>query len=260
MIIRGQTFAAHAIADFGGAGAAITFLAGINSLWGFLGFGVLAACGVELLGHRAKERDLATGVVLSIALGVQALFLYFDTHFTGKASEPMLILFGSIFVVNPSTIYIVSLLTLATVIVICIFYRPILLCSIDSELAKTRGVNVRLISIIFIILLAFVVEEGSLIMGSLLSSALLIGPAAATMRNTHKMSLAMLWSAIIGIVAVWLGVILAYDSFYWPPVGRGWSVSFFVSVLVLLFYILSRIKEQLSVFRKTKRERMVSNG
>jgi zinc/manganese transport system permease protein len=259
VIIRGQTFAAHAIADFGGAGAAIAFLAGINTLWGFLGFGVLAASGVEFLGNRAKERDLATGVVLSIALGVQSLFLYLDTHFTGKASAPMLILFGSIFVVNPSTIHIVILLTIVTAIVICIFYRPLLLCSIDPELAKTRGVQVRFISIIFIILLAFVVEEGALITGSLLSGALLIGPAAAAMRITHKMSIAMLWSAIIGVVTIWLGVILAYDSFYWTPVGRGWSVSFFVSILVLLFYIFARIKEQFSKVGTVETGRMIAN-
>lgn len=259
VIIKGQTFAAHAIADFGGAGAAIIFLSGINSLWGFLGFGVLAACGVELLGSKAKEKDLATGVILSIALGVQALFLYFDTHLTQKASEPMLILFGSIFVISHSTIYIVAFLTLATIFVFSIFYRPILLCSIDTDLAKTMGINVRLIGIVFIILLAFVVEEGSLIMGSLLSSALLIGPAAAGMRLTHKMNFAMLLSAVIGILSVCLGVLLAYDSFYWPPNGRGWPVSFFISVLVLVFYILSRIKERFSMLQKIKKGRMISN-
>ncbi|MDR3597668.1 metal ABC transporter permease [Clostridium sp.] len=259
VIIKGQTFAAHAIADFGGAGAAIIFLSGINSLWGFFGFGVLAAIGVELLGTKAKEKDLSTGVVLSIALGVQALFLYFDTHLTQKSSEPMLILFGSIFVVNPTTIYVVAFLTIATILVFSIFYRPILLCSIDSDLAKTRGVNITLIGVIFIILLAFVVEEGSLIMGSLLSSALLIGPAAAAMRLTHKMNFAMLLSAVIGILSVCLGVVLAYDSFYWPPYGRGWPVSFFISVLVLVFYVLSRIKEKFVSFPEIKKGGMISN-
>jgi|GEM_PF-5050100 len=82
--------------------------------------------------------------------------------------------------------------------------------------------------------------------GSLLSGALLIGPAAAAMRITHKMSTTMLCSAIIGILTMWIGVILSYDSYCWPPVGRGWSVSFFIAVLVLLFYILARIKEKFS--------------
>lgn len=259
VLIRGQTFAAHAIADFGGAGAAITFLAGINTLWGFLSFGVLAASGIEFLGKRAKERDLATGVVLSIALGVQALFLYFDANFTGKSSAPMLILFGSIFVINPTTIYVVILLTIATVIVICIFYRPLLLCSIDTELAKIRGIKVRVVGLMFIILLAFVVEEGSLIMGSLLSSALLIGPAASAIRITKKMSLAIICSSLIGVITVWFGIILAYDSFYWPPFGRGWPVSFFIAVLTLLFYLLSRIKEKISRVENTKIEKVLGN-
>lgn len=259
VVIKGQVFATHAIADFGGAGAAVIFLSGINSLWGFFGFGILAAIGVELLGDKAKERDLATGVVLSVALGVQALFLYFDTHFTQKASEPMLILFGSIFVVNHNTIWIVGLLTIASIFVFCIFYRPILVCSIDSELAKTRGINVGMMGIIFIILLALVVEEGSLIIGSLLSSALLIGPAAAAIRLTNKMSSAMFLSALIGIFCVCLGVLLAYDSFYWPPNGRGWPVSFFICIFVLFFYVLSRIKEKFFMFKKIKKERMICN-
>lgn len=259
VIIRGQTFAAHAISDFGGAGAAIAFLAGINTVWGFLGFGVLAASVVELLGNKINERDLATGIVLSIALGIQSLFLYFDTHFTGKAGAPMLILFGSIFVINSSTIYIVTLLTIVTAAIICIFYRPLLLCSLDSELAQTRGINVHIINLIFIILLAFVVEEGALITGSLLSAALLIGPSATAIRISHKMSTAMILSSSIGILAVWLGVILAYDSFQWPPVGRGWSVSFFISILVVLIYILARMKEEFSKVGYIKARSVITN-
>ncbi|HUW64559.1 MAG TPA: metal ABC transporter permease [Spirochaetia bacterium] len=245
VVIRGQAFAGHAMGDFGGAGAAGAFLAGINTLWGFLAFGVLAAIGVEFLGNRARERDLATGIILAVALGVEALFLYFDTHFTGKVGAPMLILFGSIFVVAPSTVSIVTGLTIASAVTICLIYRPLLLSSIDPELARARGVPVRVISLAFIILLAVVVEEGSLIIGALLSTALLIGPAAAALRLTHKMGWAVLWSVVLGIMAMWIGIVLAYDSFQWPPGGHGWPVSFFVSVLILLFYFLVRLRGKL---------------
>jgi zinc/manganese transport system permease protein len=241
VVIRGQSFAGHSIADFGGAGAAVAFLLGINTLWGFLGFGVLSAVGVELMGRRAHERDTATGIVLSIALGVESLFLFLDTHYTGQSGAPMLILFGSIFVIKPSTVPIVIGLTVMTAIIICLIYRPLLLCSIDSDLALTRGVPVRIVSLLFIILLALVVEEASLITGALLSTALLIGPAATAMRLTHKMGPAMLCSSVLGMLAMWLGVVLAYDSYLWPPQGRGWPVSFFVCVLILLFYLLGRM-------------------
>ncbi|WP_026883675.1 metal ABC transporter permease [Clostridium akagii] len=259
VIIRGQTFAGHAISDFGGAGAAIAFLIGINTLWGFLSFGVLAAIGMETLGNESKERNLSTGIVLSVALGIESLFLYLDTHFTGKSNASMLILFGSIFVVDRNTVLIVAMLTIATAIIICIIYRPLLLCSIEPEIAKTRGISVRFINIIFVILLSFVVEEGSLITGALLSTALLIGPAAAAMQITRKMSSAIVLSAGIGIIAMWLGIILAYDSFLWPPTGRGWTVSFFVSTLILLFYLLARLKHKLYNSGIIKTEGVLNN-
>lgn len=245
VVIRSQSFAGHAIADFGGAGAAGAFLVGINTLWGFLAFGILAAMGVEFLGDRARERDLATGVILAVALGVEALFLYFDTTFTGKTGAPMLILFGSIFVVARSTVAIVTVLTIATAVSLSVLYRPLLLCSIDPELAGTRGVPVRAVSLAFIVLLAIVVEEGSVIIGALLSIALLIGPAAAAVRLTHKIGWAMVWSAVLGMLAVWTGILLAYDSFWWPPDGRGWPVSFFICVMVLFFYVLARLRVNL---------------
>jgi hypothetical protein len=49
-------------------------------------------------------------------------------------------------------------------------------------------------------------------------------------------------SALTGLVTTWLGIALAYDSYYWPPHGHGWPVSFFVVVLVLLAYLLSYLR------------------
>ena len=260
VVIRGQSFAGHAISDIGGAGAAGAFLAGINTLWGFLAFGVLAAIGVEFLGDRARERDLATGIILAVALGIEALFLYFATHFTGKVGAPMLILFGSIFVIDPSTVAVVTALSIITAIVLGLIYRPLLLCSIDPELAGTRGVPVRIISLAFIILLAVVVEEGSLIIGALLSTALLIGPAAAAVRLTHKIGWAFVWSVVLGMMATWTGIVLAYDSFGWPPGGRGWPVSFFVSIVILLFYLLARLWAKLPGLAFTLADRAVPDA
>jgi len=52
----------------------------------------------------------------------------------------------------------------------------------------------------------------------------------------------MLWSAAIGLAATWLGILLAFDSYYWPPARQGWPVSFFVVALVLLFYLLTLMR------------------
>ena len=53
----------------------------------------------------------------------------------------------------------------------------------------------------------------------------------------------MLAAAGIGIGAMWLGIVLAYDSYDWPPAGHGWPVSFFVVTLVFITYLLSGAPE-----------------
>ena len=63
-VMRGQSFAGHALADVSSAGGAASFLLGVNPLLGFLVMAVLAATGMELVRiRRARERDLVTGVV-----------------------------------------------------------------------------------------------------------------------------------------------------------------------------------------------------
>jgi zinc/manganese transport system permease protein len=77
--------------------------------------------------------------------------------------------------------------------------------------------------------------------GAVLSTALLIGPAAAALRITRRPGLAICLASMIGTVAIWVSVLLAYDSYYWPPGGRGWPVSFFVVTLIFLFYLLTQL-------------------
>ena len=79
-VIRGQSFAGHALADIGTAGGSAAFLVGASTLYGFVAFNVVAAGVMELIGIRKpRGRDLATGIVLGASLGLAALFLYEDT-------------------------------------------------------------------------------------------------------------------------------------------------------------------------------------
>ncbi|MGH2345868.1 MAG: metal ABC transporter permease, partial [Chloroflexota bacterium] len=53
--------------------------------------------------------------------------------------------------------------------------------------------------------------------------------------------LGMVLAAAIGVVETWLGIDLAYVSYYWLPGGKGWPVSFFITSLALLFYVAARL-------------------
>src|SRR5579864_9326002 len=65
-----------AVTDIGFTGGAGASLLGLNALWGLAAFCVAAALGVGALGDRARERDVATGVILALSLGLGSMFLY----------------------------------------------------------------------------------------------------------------------------------------------------------------------------------------
>ena len=73
----------------------------------------------------------------------------------------------------------------------------------------------------------------------MLSTALLIGPAATALRLASSPGRAMAAAAAIGTAATWIAILLAYDSYDWPPSRHGWPVSFFVVALVLIAYLAS---------------------
>jgi zinc/manganese transport system permease protein len=242
-VIRGQSFAGHSLADIATTGGSGAFLVGINQFWGYLAFGAGAAAFMEMIGvQRRRGRDVATGVVLGAALGLAALFLYLDTQSSSTTGVSFTVLFGSMFVLTPSTVpalIVSALLALATVVVLA---RVLLLSSLSTDIAAARGVPVRAVGAAYLMALAVSVALSAVIIGSVLSTALLIGPAATALRLARSPVRAMATAAGIGVAAIWVGVVLAYDSYYWPPAGRGWPVSFFVVTLVVGGYLVAYLR------------------
>jgi len=244
-VIRGQSFAGHSLADIATTGGSGAFLVGVNQFWGFLAFGTGAAAFMEMTGvQRRRGRDVATGVVLGAALGLAALFLYLATQSSSTTGASFTILFGSIFVITTSTIpalIVSALLALATVVVLA---RVLLLSSLSPDIAAARGVPVRAVGTAFLMALAISVALSAVVIGAVLSTALLIGPAATALRLARSPVKAVFTAAAAGVLAVWIGIVLAYDSYYWPPAGRGWPVSFFVVTLTVGGYLLTGLRRR----------------
>ena len=240
-VMRGQSYAGHALGDISATGGSASFLIGISPLWGFAGTSVVAAGIMDMIGvRRPRGRDLATGIVRGAGLGLAALFLYWDTTRTSTTGAPVTILFGSIFTIGSSMIPVIAVFGLVAVGIVAVLYRPLLLSSVSTDLAVVRGVPVRIAGALCLTAIALAVSLSAITIGAILSTALLVGPAATALRLTSRPGLMLTWSAVIGVAATWLGVLLAYDSYYWPPTGRGWPVSFFVVVLILIFYLLAQ--------------------
>jgi len=238
VVLRGLSFIGHAVTDIGFTGGAGASLLGLQALWGLLALCIAAALGIGTLGDRARERDVATGVVLAFALGLGALFLYVNTRFV---SQPFTLLFGSIFAVDPAITQVMLVIGALCLGMMAVLYRPLLFSSVSPESAEARGVPVRIISMLFLVCMAAAVAEAAQVVGVLLSTALLIGPPATAAFLTARPGPAIALAAVIGVGEAWVGITLAYDSYTWPPGGKGWPVSFFITVLALALYLLARL-------------------
>lgn len=236
-VMRGQSFAGHALADVSSAGGAASFLLGINPLLGFLVMAVLAAAGMEMVRiRRARERDLVTGVVLGAGLGLAALFLYFDVTSHSTTGAAITVMFGSMFAIPASIVPAALAVGAGSLVLVAALYRPLLLSSLDPELAAVQGVHVRLVGLLHLLALALAVSLSAITVGAILSTALLIGPAAIALRIAKRPGRAVLLAAAIGVLVTWTGILLAWDSYYWTP-GHGWPVSFFVVTLIFALYV-----------------------
>jgi len=241
-VLRGQSFAGHSLADVSTAGGSGSLLLGFSPLTGFLWGGILGALAMDLIGvQRVRGRDVATGVVLGAATGLAALFLYLDSTSQAVTGATQQILFGSIFTVDPSTVPVVGVCGLLALGLIGCIFRPLLLSSLSVETAAARGVRVRLVGSLFMVALAAAVALSALAIGAILSTALLIGPAASALRLTRRFGWSIALAVLLGVGTTWLGIVLAYDSYYWGVSQTGLPVSFCVVGLVVAVYVASGI-------------------
>lgn len=243
-VLRGQAFAGHALADVSSAGGAGSLLLGVSPLLGFLFFGLAGAGALEILqSRRAAARDEAAGILLGAGLGVTSLLLHFCLTGHGAAGAAQAVMFGAMFSAPPGTAVWAGLLTCLCLLALGFIARPLLLVSLDQELALVSGAPVRLLGVVFLCLLTLGVTLAAMTVGAILAVALLIGPAATALRLARGPFMAALMSVALGLASCWGGIALAYASYGWIP-GRTWPVSFFIVALLLAFYAVAGLRRR----------------
>lgn len=225
LVMRGQTFAGHALSHIGFAGATGAGLIGLAPLWGLVGFTLAAGVLMGLLSERISNRDVAIGVVLALALGFGLLFLHYHTSFATQATA---LLFGNVLAVDRAMIFTLGLLGLATLAGLAAIMRPLIFASLQPELAEAKGVPLRFVSTIFLAVVALAVSACAQIVGVLLVFTLLVGPPATAQRITSGLWSGLILAAVLALAAAWAGIAIAFYT--------DWPVSFCIAALSALAY------------------------
>jgi zinc/manganese transport system permease protein len=222
------------LSQVGFPGAAAGVLVHVSPVAGLLVFCVGGALGVSLAGRSLdagrRTESAAVGSILAFSL---ALGLLFFRLYAGSLQSIYAFLFGTILGITDLDVLVTAVTTLVALAVLAVIGRPLLFASVDPDAAEARGVPVRAISVVFLILVALSVAETVRVIGTLLIFALLVTPGAAAQQVTARPALAFGLTIALSLLFVWAGLAIAYFSLY--PVG------FFVTSLAFGTYLGIRI-------------------
>lgn len=233
MVLRGQSFAGHSLANVGFAGATGAVLFGAPAIAGLFIAGVLAAGGIQTLNlgaRQGRQSDLAVGGVFTVSLALGFLFIHLAT--TEYAANVYNVLFGNVLGISDPDVCVIAWSAGALTVAMGVVARPLLFASVDPEVAAARGVPVRVLDLSYLIVLALVVAVAVQVVGVLLIFALLVTPAAIAQQLTVRPAQATTVAIALALVFTWLGLAVGFFTPY--PVG------FFITTFAFGTYALVR--------------------
>jgi zinc/manganese transport system permease protein len=234
MVLRRQTFAGHTLAVVGFPGAAGATLIGVSATYGYFAFCIAAALVIAAIPRAGRDSGGAesalTGTIQAFLLVCGFLFTALYKGLLGGVTS---MLFGSFLGITTTQVSVLLVVAVVVLGVLAVIGRPLLFASVDADVAAGRGVPVRLLSTVFLILLGAAAAGASQITGTLLVFALLVMPAATAQVLTARPILSLTLAVLLALIVTWLGLITAYYSPY--PIG------FYVSTFAFTAYVVARL-------------------
>ena len=200
-------------ASFGGIGIAYHF--GLNPIGGAMIFAILSALGIEWASAKGRIReDSAIGIVWILGMAIGILFIFATP---GYAPNLMTFLFGDVLTVSRSNIVGLTALVGVLLLVLLLWYRPIMWASFDREYARSQGVKADAMLMLMTILTAVTIVLSIRIVGIVLLISLLTVPTVIASTLTKSYSRIMILSSLLAVAGNIVGLWVAYEVDF--PVG-----------------------------------------
>jgi zinc/manganese transport system permease protein len=219
VVLRGQVFAGDALSHVAFVGAIGAAVLGADERVGLFVLTLAVAAVMAALGRRAQADDVVIGTTFAWILGVGVLLLALlaTSASGGQGITAANTLFGQIYTLTGGAARLAAVIALAVVVLVLAVFRPLLLCTLDADLATVRGVPVRALGAGFLALLAVTTAESTQAVGALLLLGLLSAPAGAAHQLTARPYAGLAISAGFAVAAMWGGLALSYAIAALPP-------------------------------------------
>jgi zinc/manganese transport system permease protein len=212
VVLRAQVFAGDALSHVAFVGAIGAAVLGFDERIGLFVLTIAVAVGMAALGRGGDADDTVIGIVFAWILGIGILLitLLSSSAQGGNGLAATNALFGSIYSLSAGASQLAALIGLLVAAAVLVAFRPLLLSTLDPELASIRGLRVRALGVAFLVVLAIVTAEGTQAVGALLLLGLLAAPAGAAHRLTTRPYRGLALSAALAVAATWGGLALSY--------------------------------------------------
>lgn len=229
VMMRDLSFAVHGISELSFAGAAAALLIGMDVVLGSIIGSLAAALLFGAMGAKARERSSIIGVLMPFGLGLGVLFL---SLYKGRGANKFGLLTGQIVSVDDPSLLWLAVTSAVVLLALAVLWRPLMFATVDPEVAAARGVAVKALSPIFMIVLGLTVAMAVKIIGALLVLALLVTPAAAAMRLTSSLRWVPVLSVAFAVTSMVGGILLA--------LGGRLPISPYITTVSFAIYLVCR--------------------
>ena len=234
VLLRRSVFITSALSHTILPGVVAASMLGISLYWGALVAALATALGVGLLSSQKKiGEDAAIGVMLSFMFALGILLMTQARSFRDFGG----LLFGSILGVDSVDLVFAAGTTFAVLVFFAMFHGRLKLSTFDPEYAELAGARPRLVQVLFLAFVALSAVSSVRIIGALLTTALLVIPAASATLLARSVSGAMKLAIAISISTGALGL---YFSYHFDGVPAGAAIIISESLVFFLCWIFKK--------------------
>ena len=219
LVLRAQVFTTDALGHVAYTGAVGALAFGASARFGLYAAVVTVAVVLAALGTGARADDVVIGSTFAWMLGLASLFLtlYTTNRSDADGTASITFLFGSIFGLSAHDATASAVVCLGVLVVLAVVGRPLLFASLDPAVAAARGLPVRALGLVFLLLVGVTTAEATRAVGGLLVLGLVAAPAGAAHRLSVRPYAAMALSTTLAVASMWTGLAISYAAPKLPP-------------------------------------------
>jgi zinc transport system permease protein len=230
LILRRQSLMADTLSHVSLAGVALGLLLGYDPTWMNILVVVIVAGILEYL-RKVYRTYSEISIAILMSGGMAVALVLMGLNDSGATVSIQQFLFGSIVTISVQQVWMLLILTIIIIVLYSVFRKPMYTLTFDEETAYTAGLPIQFMSVMFNILTGVTIALIMPIVGALLVSAILILPAAISIRLSKSFNGVI----FIGIGVALIGMIMGLVGSYYLGTPPGATITLiYISIFSLL--------------------------